>query len=154
MLVRNVTWFNPEGSVYSNINNRLNHPVLHVSWNDAMAYCSYFNKRLPTEAEWEYSCRGGLKERLYPWGNNPLPKGKHLMNIWQGYFPYESRPEDGFESTAPVDEFEQNKFKMKNIVGNVWEWVSDWWKIDHSDNQLKNPVNENIEYFLSSGKKF
>lgn len=120
----------------------MDHPVVHVSWNDANAYCKYFNKRLPTEAEFEYSCRGGLKDRLYPWGNIPQPNGKHMMNIWQGHFPFESRPEDGYEGTAPVNAFNQNKFNMKNIVGNVWEWTSDWWQIDHSKNPSKDPVHQ------------
>ena len=118
----------------------MNHPVVHVSWNDANSYCKYFNKRLPTEAEWEYSCRGGLNDRLYPWGNKAIPNDKHRMNIWQGHFPFENYAHDGYLSTAPVNEFDQNKFGMKNIVGNVWEWVSDWWQIEHSKNTNFNPV--------------
>lgn len=81
----------------------MDHPVVHISWNDAMSYCKYYAKRLPTEAEWEYACRGGLNERLYPWGNIILPKGKHFMNIWQGEFPYENKAEDGFHYTSPVN---------------------------------------------------
>lgn len=90
---------------YQKNENWLSQPYLSwikVSWNDAIAYCKHLNKRLPTEAEWEYSCRGGLDDRLYPWGNNPMPKDKHIMNIWQGQFPKINTIEDGFESTAPV----------------------------------------------------
>lgn len=135
VMVTNATWYRPEGDD-SSIETRQNHPVVHISWNDANNYCSFFGKRLPTEAEWEYACRGGLENRLYPWGNNPTPGQKHKMNIWQGYFPYENLALDGFEYTAPVDQFNQNKFNMKNIVGNVWEWVSDWWSLNHSQKEL------------------
>jgi sulfatase modifying factor 1 len=141
--VQNASWHKPEG-IDSNIYDRMNHPVTHVSWNDAKAYCEFFNKRLPTEAEWEFACRGGLEDRLYPWGNLETPNGQHRMNIWQGRFPEENTAEDGFLQTAPVEEFVQNNFSMKNIVGDVWEWTNDFWTIHHSSSKQIDPVNEEV----------
>jgi sulfatase modifying factor 1 len=105
---------------------RLDHPVVHVTWNDAAAYAQWAGKRLPTEAEWEYACRGGLEQKLYPWGDELTPGGKHRCNIWQGEFPKVDRGDDGYQGTAPACSFKPNDFGLYNMTGNVWEWVADW----------------------------
>lgn len=129
--INGTDWRHPEGPS-SHIQERLTHPVIHVSYRDAREYCKWRNKRLPTEAEWEVACRGGRQEKLYPWGNKLTPKGEHWMNIWQGEFPDTNSGEDGYIGTSPVDKFKQNDFDLYNMVGNVWEWTSDLWD-DHED---------------------
>jgi len=125
--VKGADWRHPEGPD-SNIDDRGDHPVVHVSWNDAVAYCKWAGKRLPTEEEWEKTCRAGKEKRLFPWGNKFQPiDGKHLVNIWQGVFPSKNTGEDGWEGTNPVTHFPASKFGTKNMIGNVWEWTEDWW---------------------------
>lgn len=123
--VRGATWRSPEGPG-SDVSSRLSHPVIHVSWNDAVSFCEWSGQRLPTEAEWEYAARGGLVQKLYPWGDQLRPQGKHLCNIWQGEFPREDTGEDGFRGPCPVDAFPPNGFGLYSMTGNSWEWCADW----------------------------
>lgn len=134
------TWNHPEGP-QSNLKGRADHPAIHVSWNDAVAYCQWANARLPTEAEWEFAARGGLKQKRYPWGDEREPNGIHKMNVWQGDFPANNTKEDGFYATAPVDSFGSNGYGLFNITGNVWEWCSDWFDPNfYKNSPKKNPV--------------
>lgn len=123
------TWKTPEGPA-SGIDDRAEHPVVHVSWNDAVAFANWAGKRLPTEAEWEYAARGGLEQQIYPWGQRLSPKGKYRCNIWQGTFPHNNTGKDGYLGTAPVTAFQANGYGLYNVVGNVWEWCSDWWSTE------------------------
>ena len=130
-VVQMADWRHPEGPG-SNINKRKSHPVVHISWNDAVAYSNWAGKRLPTESEWEYAARGGLIQKTYPWGDDICVGGKHLCNIWQGDFPDHNTQQDGYVGTAPVKSFKPNHYGLYNMVGNVWEWCSDWFSSDHS----------------------
>jgi len=118
-------WRHPEGPG-SSIEGRLDHPVVHVSWNDAQAYCAWSDTRLPTEAEWEYAARAGSPSP-FPWGDELEPDGEHRMNVFQGEFPRRNTCLDGYAATAPVDAFPPNAFGLHNVTGNVWEWCEDWY---------------------------
>lgn len=123
--VHGADWRHPEGP-QSGINDRMDHPVVHVTWRDARSYAKWAGMRLPTEAEWEYAARGGLVQKRYPWGDEREPDGQHRMNVWQGSFPAHNTAEDGYAGTAPVEAYEPNGYGLYNMTGNVWEWCSDW----------------------------
>ncbi len=128
--VEDACWRRPEGPG-SNVRKRRDHPAVHISWNDAVAYCAWAGKRLLTEAEWEYAARGGLVQKTYPWGDELMPAGRHRCNIWQGVFPTENTAEDGYAGTAPVRSYRANGFGLYNMSGNVWEWCADWFSPTH-----------------------
>jgi formylglycine-generating enzyme required for sulfatase activity len=123
--VHGAAWDHPEGPD-SDLHGRDDHPVVHVSWNDAQAFCAWSGTRLPTEAEWEYAARGGLVHRRFPWGDELEPGGAHRMNVFQGRFPERDTGADGFVGTAPVGAFEPNGHGLFQMTGNVWEWNADW----------------------------
>ncbi len=127
--VRDAKWNTPEGPG-SNISTRDDHPVVHVSWNDAVAFAQWSGQRLPTEAEWEYAARGGLEQKLYPWGDKLRPNGEHRCNIWQGEFPKLDTGEDGYAGTCPVEAFPPNGYGLYSMTGNAWEWCADWFSAD------------------------
>ncbi|GMW02062.1 MAG: hypothetical protein AMXMBFR84_31980 [Candidatus Hydrogenedentota bacterium] len=132
-------WRHPEGRG-SSIRDRMDHPVVHVSWNDAASYAAWAGKRLATEAEYEYAARGGLEQKTYPWGDELTPGGKHYCNIWQGHFPRMNTQEDGYLGTAPARSFPPNGYGLFNMSGNVWEWCWDWWSPDyHLNGSRQNP---------------
>jgi sulfatase modifying factor 1 len=134
------SWHSPEGPG-SSISTRADHPVVHVSWNDTNAFCQWSGQRLPTEAEWEYAARGGLEQKLYPWGDKLRPGGEHRCNIWQGEFPREDTGDDGFRGTCPVEAFPPNGFGLYSVTGNAWEWCADWFSPEfHRTGPHTNPT--------------
>ena len=141
-------WYNVEGADWahpfgpeSDVQGLENHPVTHASYRDALAYCAWAGKRLPTEAEVEFAARGGLEQKRYAWGDELMLDGQHRCNIFQGKFPDYNSGEDGFIGTAPADAFEPNGYGLYNMAGNVWEWAFDWWSPDfHLTGPRENPV--------------
>ena len=127
--VAGADWRHPEGPG-SSIAGKDDHPVVHVSHDDALAYAKWAGKRLPTEAEWEYAARGGLEGRRYAWGDDFQPGDRPLANTWQGRFPERNVSGDGYARTAPVKSFPPNRYGLYDLIGNVWEWTSDWYRPD------------------------
>ena len=125
-------WKKPAGPG-STINGRDRHPVVQVAYEDAEAYATWAGKSLPTEAEWEYAARGGLDGARFAWGEDEVPNGTRMANTWQGEFPWRNSKEDGFEGTSPVGSFEPNGYGLLDMCGNVWEWTSDFFRMQHDD---------------------
>ncbi len=130
LAVRGADWRHPNGPG-STLDGLSHHPVVHVSWDDALAYCTWAGGRLPTEAEWEYAARGGLHGARYTWGDELAPGGAWNCNIWQGNFPMENSAEDGYLTTAPVKTYTPNGYGLWQMAGNVWEWCQDWFSPDY-----------------------
>ena len=129
-------WRRPYGP-RSSISGLDDHPVVHIAYRDAEAYAAWAGKELPTEAEWEFAARGGLEDAEFAWGDQFTPEGKHVANTWQGAFPHENLQADGFPRTSPVTAFPPNGYGIHDMIGNVWEWTTDWWSTKHEGDAPK-----------------
>jgi formylglycine-generating enzyme len=134
--MKGANWRRPYGP-NSNIKSLDDHPVVHVTYADALAYAKWAGKDLPTEAEWEFAARGGLDGAEFAWGDEFTPGGRHMANTWQGAFPFRNSREDGFELTSPVRTYPPNGYGLYDTIGNVWEWTSDWYVPKHSTDAPK-----------------
>ncbi len=140
--VDHACWQRPEGPG-SHVRDRHDHPVVHISWDDARAYCEWAGARLPTEAEWEFAARGGLEGKRYPWGDELSPRGELRCNVWQGEFP--DRPAPGWiPAPMPAGSFAPNGWGLFNPSGNVWEWCADWFSpAYHRETSSTDPFDSN-----------
>ncbi len=129
-------WRHPHGPG-SSLDGLDDHPVVHVSFTDALAYADWAGKQLPTEAEWEYAAWGGRDECEFAWGDALEPEGKPMANVWQGLFPWQNEMKDGYLRTSPVGAFPRNGFGLLDMIGNVWEWTTDWYRARHPDAAAK-----------------
>jgi formylglycine-generating enzyme required for sulfatase activity len=141
--VRGADWRHPRGPQTS-IEGLETHPVVHVAYEDVEAYCAWAGKELPSEAEWEFAARGGLDGSDFPWGNELEPDGKVMANTWQGEFPIRNEAKDGFNWTSPVGYFPPNAYGLFDMVGNVWEWTSDWYQAHQQVSSCCGSVNPRI----------
>ena len=130
MFLKGADWRHPYGPD-SNIDGLDDHPVVHIAHSDALAYARWAGKDLPTEAEWEFAARGGLDAAEFAWGEEFTPGNRHMANTWQGEFPRQNLNHDGFERTSPVTAFPPNGYGVHDMIGNVWEWTSDWYSSRH-----------------------
>lgn len=144
--VEDASWRMPEGRG-SSIKDRMDHPVVHVTWNDAMAFCKWSGYRLPTEAEWELASRAGHKNLRFPWGDELEKDGKMWANTWQGDFPDVNTEKDGYLGTAPVESFQANDFGIYQMIGNVWEWCLNDGRIE-----LKEFASKSTDEFIAENK--
>ena len=139
-------WRHPDGPG-TDLKGREKHPVVHVSWDDAVAYSKWAGKRLPTEAEFEFAARGGLEGARYAWGNEFNPGGKWMANTWQGKFPEANSGEDGYRNTSPVGSYQPNGFGLFDMSGNVWEWCADWYLPDfYARSPKENPQGPDTSF--------
>jgi formylglycine-generating enzyme len=134
--VPGANWHHPQGP-HSTIDDRDDHPVVHIAHEDACAYAAWAGKDLPTEAEWEFAARGGLDGATYAWGETFSPEGRLLANTWQGRFPWENLALDGYEGTSPVDAFPANGYGLYDMIGNAWEWTASWFAPPAAENFKK-----------------